>query len=131
MKTRVTPTPIPDLVIVDVDYFQDERGFFIESWSKRDFADAGLPHDFVQDSHSRSMKQVLRGLHYQDMRAPMGKLVRCTVGRILDMAVVLISSRQRRVQHSHRLTQRFLDEGHDTDGLRAAVGEFLSRSSVH
>ena len=89
MKTRVTPTPIPDLVIVDVDYFQDERGFFIESWSKRDFADAGLPHDFVQDSHSRSMKQVLRGLHYQDMRAPTAKLVRCTVGRILDAAVDL------------------------------------------
>jgi dTDP-4-dehydrorhamnose 3,5-epimerase len=85
----VTPTPLADLVVINVDYFQDERGFFIESWSRRHFADAGLPHDFVQDSHSRSAKGVLRGLHYQDMRAPVAKLVRCTAGRLLDVAVDL------------------------------------------
>ena len=89
MKTRVTETPLAGLVVVNVDFFQDERGFFIESWHKRDFAAAGIPADFVQDSHSRSSRGVLRGLHYQDMRAPMGKLVRCTVGRILDVAVDL------------------------------------------
>jgi dTDP-4-dehydrorhamnose 3,5-epimerase len=89
MKMRVTPTPIADLVLVDIDYFQDDRGFFMESWHKRDFAEAGLPYDFVQDSHSRSSYKVLRGLHYQDMRAGMGKLVRCTLGRILDVAVDL------------------------------------------
>lgn len=89
MKTHVTRTPLPDLVVVNIDYFKDERGFFIESWNKKDFAEAGLAHEFVQDSHSRSGYGVLRGLHYQDMRAPIGKLVRCTVGRILDVAVDL------------------------------------------
>jgi dTDP-4-dehydrorhamnose 3,5-epimerase len=89
MKTRVTKTPIDGLVIVKIDHFQDERGFFIESWNKRDYAEAGLSHEFVQDSHSRSRYGVLRGLHYQDMRAPMAKLVRCTVGKILDVALDL------------------------------------------
>jgi dTDP-4-dehydrorhamnose 3,5-epimerase len=89
MKTRATKTPLEGLLVVNIDCFEDERGFFIESWHKKDFATAGLPHDFVQDSHSRSGRGVLRGLHYQDMRAPMGKLVRCTVGSILDVAVDL------------------------------------------
>src|SRR2546426_7158673 len=89
MKTRATRTPLEGLLVVNIDFFRDERGFFIESWARRDFAEAGIPHDFVQDSHSRSAAGVLRGLHYQDMRAPMGKLVRCTVGRIFDVAVDL------------------------------------------
>jgi dTDP-4-dehydrorhamnose 3,5-epimerase len=89
MKTRVTKTPLDGLLILNIDHFQDERGFFIESWNKRDFTQAGLPHEFVQDSHSRSRYGVLRGLHYQDMRAPLAKLVRCTVGKILDVAVDL------------------------------------------
>ena len=89
MKTRITKTPLAGLVVVNIDFFQDERGFFIESWHKKDFEAAGLPLDFIQDSHSRSGARVLRGLHYQDMRAPMGKLVRCTAGRILDVAVDL------------------------------------------
>jgi dTDP-4-dehydrorhamnose 3,5-epimerase len=89
MKTHVTKTPLAGLFVVDVDYFQDERGFFIEAWHKTDFAEAGIPFEFVQDSHSCSMARVLRGLHYQDMRAPMGKLVRCTTGRIFDVAVDL------------------------------------------
>lgn len=89
MKTHVTKTPLPDLLIVNIDYLKDDRGFFIESWNKKDFAEAGLADEFVQDSHSRSRHRVLRGLHYQDMRAPMSKLVRCTVGRIIDVAVDL------------------------------------------
>jgi dTDP-4-dehydrorhamnose 3,5-epimerase len=89
MKTHVTKTSLPGLFVVDIDHFSDERGFFIESWNKKDFAVAGIAQDFVQDSHSRSIQRVLRGLHYQDMRAPMTKLVRCTVGRILDAAVDL------------------------------------------
>jgi len=89
MKLRITKTPLPDLVVVEIDYFKDARGFFIESWHRRDFAEAGLSFDFVQDSHSSSTYKVLRGLHYQDMRAPMAKLVRCTAGRILDVAVDL------------------------------------------
>jgi dTDP-4-dehydrorhamnose 3,5-epimerase len=89
MKTKITNTPLADLLLVDIEYFSDERGFFIEAWHKNDFAAAGLPDEFVQDSQSRSGKAVLRGLHYQDMRAPMAKLVRCTLGRILDVAVDL------------------------------------------
>ena len=89
MKTRITRTPLADLVVINIDFFKDERGFFIESWHKRDFAEAGIPDDFIQDSHSASTYGVLRGLHYQDMRAPMAKLVRCTVGKILDVAVDL------------------------------------------
>jgi dTDP-4-dehydrorhamnose 3,5-epimerase len=94
MKTQIIKTPLADLVVVNIDYFKDARGFFIESWNKKDFAEAGLAQDFVQDSHSRSGYGVLRGLHYQDMRSPLGKLVRCTVGRVLDVAVDLrVSSR--------------------------------------
>jgi dTDP-4-dehydrorhamnose 3,5-epimerase len=89
MKPRITKTPLAGLVLIDIDFMKDERGFFIESWHKRDFAEAGIPHEFVQDSHSASTYGVLRGLHYQDMRAPIGKLVRCTVGKILDAAVDL------------------------------------------
>ena len=92
MKTRVTETPLEGLVVINIDYFRDERGFFIESWHKKDFAEAGLPCEFVQDSHSRSGYRVLRGLHYQDARAPMAKLLRCTVGRVLDVAVDLRTS---------------------------------------
>jgi dTDP-4-dehydrorhamnose 3,5-epimerase len=89
MKVHLTQTDLPDLIIVDVDHFSDERGFFMESWNKREFADAGLDADFVQDNHSRSSRGVLRGLHYQDMTAPLGKLVRCTFGAIFDVGVDL------------------------------------------
>ncbi len=89
MKMRVVKTPLEGLSVVEIDFFRDERGFFMESWNERDFAEAGLTHEFIQDSHSRSSYPVLRGLHYQDMRAPMVKLVRCTVGRVFDVAVDL------------------------------------------
>src|SRR6187401_1571479 len=91
MKARITETPLEGLLVVNIEYFQDERGFFMESYNKRDFAAAGIQADFVQDSHSASRYGVLRGLHYQDMRAPTGKLVRCTMGQILDVAVDLRS----------------------------------------
>ena len=89
MKTHVTRTSLEGLVLVNIDYFKDERGFFIESWNKKSFAEAGISDDFVQDSHSGSGYGVLRGMHYQDMSAPIAKLVRCTVGRIFDVAVDL------------------------------------------
>jgi len=89
MKTQITTTPLEGLLVVNIEFFRDERGFFIESWRKEVFAEAGINVEFLQDSHSRSSYRVLRGLHYQDMRAPMAKLVRCTVGRILDVAVDL------------------------------------------
>jgi dTDP-4-dehydrorhamnose 3,5-epimerase len=89
MKVHVTRTPLENLLVVNIDYYKDERGFFMESWNRTGFAEAGITDDFVQDSHSASGYGVLRGLHYQDMRAPMAKLVRCTAGRILDVAVDL------------------------------------------
>jgi dTDP-4-dehydrorhamnose 3,5-epimerase len=92
MKARITETPLAGLLVVNIEHVQDERGFFMESYNKRDFAAAGIQADFVQDSHSASRYGVLRGLHYQDMRAPTGKLVRCTMGQILDVTVDLRSS---------------------------------------
>ncbi len=89
MKPRVTSTPLSGVVILDFHSFDDERGFFFEPWHARDFAAAGLDLQFVQEGHSRSVRRVLRGLHYQDMTAPMGKLVRCTVGSIFDAVVDL------------------------------------------
>jgi len=89
MKVQVTRTALESLLIINIDYFKDERGFFIESWNKASFSEAGITDDFVQDSHSGSSYGVLRGMHYQDSSAPMSKLVRCTVGRIYDVAIDL------------------------------------------
>ncbi len=86
---KVIPTPLPDLLVVEVPVFRDARGFFLESYHQDKFAAAGLRATFVQDNHSRSRAGVLRGLHYQDMTAPMAKLVRCTRGAIFDVAVDL------------------------------------------
>jgi dTDP-4-dehydrorhamnose 3,5-epimerase len=87
MELTVTPTPLDGVVLIQPRVFPDARGFFLETWSARDFAAAGIDAVFVQDSHSRSTLGVLRGLHYQDMRAPQAKLVRCTIGSIFDVAV--------------------------------------------
>jgi len=89
MDIQVTPTRLEGVVLIDTDYFRDHRGFFIENYHRRRFAEHGLHYDFVQDNHSRSSRKVLRGFHYQDMTAPMGKLVRCTAGRVLDVSVDL------------------------------------------
>jgi dTDP-4-dehydrorhamnose 3,5-epimerase len=87
MDIHVTATKLDGVVLVDTDFFRDERGFFIENYHKQRFAEHGLDYEFVQDNHSRSSAKVLRGLHYQDTTAPMGKLVRCTAGCVLDVAV--------------------------------------------
>lgn len=89
MKMTVTPTPLRGVVLIDPEQHPDPRGFFLETWNARDFAAAGFHLNFVQDSHSRSVRGVLRGLHFQDSRAPLDKLVRCTAGRIFDVAVDL------------------------------------------
>ena len=89
MDIKVAPTRIPGVVTVDSDFFQDERGFFIESYHREQYARHGICEDFVQDNHSRSGRGVLRGFHYQDESAPMGKLVRCLRGSVLDVAVDL------------------------------------------
>jgi dTDP-4-dehydrorhamnose 3,5-epimerase len=92
MKTNLTTTPLKGLLVVDIEFFEDERGFFIETWNQRDFAAAGLNLKFLQENHSSSEQNVLRGLHYQGMNAPIGKLVRCTSGTIFDVAVDLRAS---------------------------------------
>ncbi|HIK17317.1 MAG TPA: dTDP-4-dehydrorhamnose 3,5-epimerase [Leptolyngbyaceae cyanobacterium M33_DOE_097] len=84
---NVIPTEIPDVLIIEPRVFGDDRGFFMESYNERAFAEkAGITQQFVQDNHSRSGKNVLRGLHYQIQQAQ-GKLVRAIVGTILDVAV--------------------------------------------
>lgn len=86
---QVTPTALPGVLILEPRVFGDARGFFLESYNRRAFAQAtGLDIDFVQDNHSRSRKGVLRGLHYQ-IRQPQGKLVRVVRGAVFDVAVDL------------------------------------------
>lgn len=86
---RVARTAIPDVLVIEPRVFGDTRGFFYESFNRRGFAQAtGLDLEFVQDNHSRSARNVLRGLHYQLERAQ-GKLVRVTQGEIFDVAVDL------------------------------------------
>lgn len=89
MNIRVVPTALDGVVIIETDFVRDERGFFIEAWHEARYADHGLDYQFVQDNHSRSGRGVLRGIHYQDTRAPMAKLIRCTAGCVLDVAVDL------------------------------------------
>lgn len=84
---NVFPTEIPDVLVIEPRVFADSRGFFLESYNEQAFADkAGIHARFVQDNHSRSTCNVLRGLHYQ-IQQPQGKLVRVLVGAILDVAV--------------------------------------------
>ncbi len=84
----VTATALPDVLLVEPKVFGDARGFFLESWNAKAFAEAGIPAAFVQDNHSRSPRGVLRGLHYQ-IRQPQGKLVRVVAGEVFDVAVDL------------------------------------------
>lgn len=88
MPYQVTPTAIPDVLILEPKVFGDARGFFFESYNENDFKQAtGLEVKFVQDNHSRSSKGVLRGLHYQLPPHAQGKLVRCVRGAVFDVAV--------------------------------------------
>jgi len=85
---NVIDTDIADVKIIEPSVFGDERGFFMESWSRAEYNKHGLPVEFVQDNHSRSSQGVLRGLHYQ-IKHPQGKLVRVTQGEVFDVAVDL------------------------------------------
>lgn len=88
---RATPTAIPDVVILEPRIFGDQRGFFLEAYNERVFSELGLPTRFVQDNHSKSLRGVLRGLHYQ-IGSPQGKLIRVLQGEIYDVAVDLRQS---------------------------------------
>lgn len=84
---NVIETVIPDLLIIEPQVFGDDRGFFLESFNEEKFrAKTGVTSKFVQDNHSRSTKNVLRGLHYQ-IQQPQGKLVRVVTGEVFDVAV--------------------------------------------
>lgn len=85
---KVIETGLPGVLILEPRVFGDERGFFMESYNRQRFAELGLPTDFVQDNHSRSARNVLRGLHYQILQ-PQGKLVRVVRGAVYDVAVDL------------------------------------------
>jgi dTDP-4-dehydrorhamnose 3,5-epimerase len=82
------PTAIPDVILIRPQVYGDPRGFFMECWQERKFSEAGLSVKFVQDNHSRSARNILRGLHYQTRR-PQGKLVRVVTGTVFDVAVDL------------------------------------------
>lgn len=89
---NIIKTDLPDVLIIEPKVFGDARGFFYESFNARAFAEAtGLQVTFVQDNHSRSAKNVLRGLHYQ-IKQPQGKLVRVAAGEVFDVAVDLRKS---------------------------------------
>ena len=81
-------TSLPNLIILEPKVFEDERGFFMETYQKREFARVGIPSEFVQDNQSGSYKGVLRGLHYQ-VKQPQGKLLRVTAGEVFDVVVDL------------------------------------------
>lgn len=83
---KVRETSLPGVLLLEPEVFRDERGFFTETFSTRALDGSGIPTEFVQDNHSRSMKGVLRGLHYQ-LQSPQGKLVHVARGKIFDVAV--------------------------------------------
>lgn len=85
---NIIKTEIPDVLIFEPKVFGDDRGFFMESFNQRIFNEAvGKEVNFIQDNHSKSSKNVLRGLHYQLQPYAQGKLVRCVVGEVFDVAV--------------------------------------------
>jgi len=87
---KITPTAIPDVLLIEPRVFGDARGFFFESFNQKSFTEAtGVNLPFVQDNHSKSVKGVLRGLHYQTEPHAQGKLVRVTQGEVFDIAVDL------------------------------------------
>jgi dTDP-4-dehydrorhamnose 3,5-epimerase len=89
---KVTPTAIPEVLLIDPQVYGDDRGFFFESFNARKFeALTGISANFVQDNHSKSARNVLRGLHYQ-IRQPQGKLVRVIAGAIFDVVVDMRAS---------------------------------------
>lgn len=83
---KMLPTTLPDVFLIEPKVFGDARGFFFESHNKRAMEGLGITAEFVQDNHSRSTRNVLRGLHYQ-IKQPQGKLVRVIAGEVLDVAV--------------------------------------------
>ncbi len=84
---KIIPTILKDLFILEPTVFEDERGFFFESFNKMKLLDAGLEYNFIQDNHSKSSYGVLRGLHFQNNPFAQAKLVRVIEGKVLDVVV--------------------------------------------
>jgi dTDP-4-dehydrorhamnose 3,5-epimerase len=106
---QVIATQHPEVLLLRPKVFGDARGFFLESYNRKTFAEIGVGAEFVQDNHSRSAKGVLRGLHYQ-VRQPQGKLVRVVAGEVFDVAVDL----RRSSPHFGRVaTMRLSAETHE------------------
>jgi len=87
MPFQFTKLDIPDVIKIEPQVFGDDRGFFLEAFRASDFKDGGLEFTIVQSNHSRSVQNVLRGLHYQLSPRAQGKLIRCVSGKIFDVAV--------------------------------------------
>jgi dTDP-4-dehydrorhamnose 3,5-epimerase len=85
---KIITTDLPDILLIQPTVFEDERGFFMETYQQRNYEQAGILKDFVQDNHSSSIRSTLRGLHYQ-VTHPQGKLVRVVIGEVFDVAVDL------------------------------------------
>ncbi len=88
---KVSETPLPGVLLIEPKVFKDSRGFFLETYNEKKMSEIGIREHFVQDNHSYSSKNVLRGLHYQ-IQHPQGKLVRAIAGEIFDVAVDLRTS---------------------------------------
>jgi len=86
-KFTFTPLSIPDVILVEPKLFEDSRGYFVETYNQKDFEEAGIKENFVQDNFSFSKKGVIRGLHFSKSPHETVKLVRCISGEILDVAV--------------------------------------------
>jgi dTDP-4-dehydrorhamnose 3,5-epimerase len=102
---KVLASTLQGILLLEPQVFGDDRGFFLESYNRRKFVELGITEEFVQDNHSFSIRNTLRGLHYQ-LRQPQGKLVRAIVGSILDVAVDL-----RRHSATFGKTETFLLSG--------------------
>lgn len=123
----MTGTTLDDVKILEPRVFRDSRGFFLESYNQRTFAELGLPINFVQDNHSRSERGVLRGIHYQ-LAQPQGKLVRAVRGEIFDVAVDL---RRSSPQFGRWAGVRLSDENHRMLWVPAGFGHgFLVLSEI-
>jgi dTDP-4-dehydrorhamnose 3,5-epimerase len=141
---NVLPASLPDVLIIEPHVFEDARGFFFESYNAREFArQTGIDTGFVQDNHSRSARNVLRGLHYQ-LKHPQGKLVRVTTGQVFDVVVDLrrsspcfgrwsgnvLSADNKRMlwippgfAHGFLVTSEYADFLYKTDAYRDAADE--------
>ena len=91
---KFLPTDIPEVILIEPDVFKDARGFFLETFHERKYAEGGIPGPFVQDNHSYSARGTLRGLHAQ-LQHPQGKLVRAVEGEMFDVAVDIRRARPR------------------------------------